>query len=412
VLLATLVGCFAYLGAASSPTTGLWSHEFHTDVPVYESYAQRSRHEVPIRDFTIEYPPASLLAFLPPMWAKDALGHVGVTGVSYAALFKTEMLIFGLLVVFIVASTAQALWGDRRRTVASALVVGISPLVLGPISLSWYDMWPTLLTIAAMALFVRNRLATSFGLLGLAIAAKLFALVLVPLLVVQALRDRGKQALLPVGVLFATTAIAFGAAAILSLKGARYPFTYLVDRPVEIESTAGSIVGLEQVAGWRTLERRESYGSINFEGNDAAYLGAALGLIGLLLLLLLWWRSATVTLSAQTLIARSTAAIAIALAASKVFSPQYLVWLVPLVALTSRRTALVVLATAVVLTRVWFPERWAEFNDIPPLFALAAPRNLAICLLAAVLIFDRVHQKPRARTVRSPGATDLARPAR
>jgi hypothetical protein len=274
--------------------------------------------------------------------------------------------------------------------------------VLGPIALSWYDMWPTLLTVAAMALFVRHHQAASFGLLGLAIAAKLFALVLVPLLVVQALRNGGKRALLPVGVLLATTAIVFGAAAILSLKGARYPFTYLVDRPVEIESTAGSIVGLEQVAGWRTVERRESYGSINFEGNDAAYLGATLGLIGLLLLLLLWWRSAAVTLSAHTLIARSTAAIAIALAASKVFSPQYLVWLVPLVALTLRRTALVALATAAVLTRIWFPERWAEFNDIPPLFALAAPRNLAVCLLAAVLIFDRVHQTPRAQTVRPP----------
>jgi hypothetical protein len=403
VLLATLIGCFVYFGSASSPTTGLWSHEFRTDVPVYESYAERSREEIPIRDFKIEYPPASLLAFLPPMWAKDVLGDGGVTGVSYTALFKAEMLIFGLLVVFIVAATAQALWGNRRRTLASALVVGVSPLVLGPIALSWYDTWPTLLTIAAIALFVRHHLTASFGVLGLAIGAKLFALVLVPLLVVQALRRLGgKQALFPLGVLLATTAIIFGTAAILSVKGARYPFTYLIDRPIEIESTAGSIVGLEQVAGWRRVERNDSYGSVNFEGSDAAHLGAALAVIGLLLLLLLWWRSASVTLSAQTLIARSTAAIAIALAASKVFSPQYLVWLVPLVALTLRPRALVALAAAVVLTRIWFPERWAEFNDIPPLFALAAPRNLAVCLLAAVLIFDRVHQTPRTQTVRSP----------
>jgi hypothetical protein len=389
VLVATLVGCVLYLAAASSPSTGLLSRRFRGDVTTYEFYAQKSHGEVPIRDFPIEYPPASLVVFLSPMWVQEALQHAGIE-LSYTALFKAAMVICGLLIVFIVASTANVLWSDRRRVLAAAVVVGVSPLALGPIAISWYDMWPTLLTIAAVALFVRRHLTAAFALLGFAIAAKLFGLVLLPLLLVQALRSVGwKRTLAPLAAVLVTTAICFGTAAILSIRGLRYPFTYLIDRPVEIESTAGSIVGLEHIAGWREIDTHVSYGSLNFEGSHAAHLGSVIAIAGAVALLALWWRSAMVSLSPEALIARSTAAIAIALACSKVFSPQYLVWLVPFVALTSRRTALLALAVAVVLTRLWFPEHWKHFNNIPPMFALAAPRNLAVCLLAIVLIFGR-----------------------
>jgi hypothetical protein len=136
VLVATLVGCVIYLAAASSPTTGLWSHRFRGDVDVYEFYAEKTHGEVPIRDFPIEYPPASLVVFLSPMWAKEALQHAGIEGMTYTDLFKAAMLICGLLNVFIVASTANVLWSDRRRVLAAAIVVGVSPLALGPIALS------------------------------------------------------------------------------------------------------------------------------------------------------------------------------------------------------------------------------------------------------------------------------------
>jgi hypothetical protein len=389
VLVATLVGCVLYLAAASSPTTGLWSHRFRGDVDTYKFYAKKSHDEVPIRDFPIEYPPAALVVFLTPLWAKQGLRHLGVH-VTYKALFKALMLICGLLIVFIVASTANFLWSDPRRVLAAAVVVGVSPLALGPIAISWYDMWPTLLTIAAVAFFVRRQLTAAFALLGFAIAAKLFGLVLLPLLLVQALRWVGwKRTLAPLAAFLATTAICFGTAAILSIRGLRYPFSYLIDRPVEIESTAGSIVGLEHIAGWREVGTHVSYGSINFEGTHAAHLGVVIAIVGAVALVALWWRSAMVSLSPEALIARSTAVIAIAIACSKVLSPQYLVWLVPFVALTLRRAALLMLAVAVVLTRLWFPEHWQHFNNIPPMFALAAPRNLAIWLLAIVLIFGR-----------------------
>jgi hypothetical protein len=387
VLVATLLGCVLYFAAASSPMTGLWSHRFRGDVDVYEFYAEKSHDEIPIRDFPIEYPPASLVVFLTPLWAKEGLQHLGVDGLSYTALFKALMLICGFLIVFIVARTADELWKSPPRTLAATFVVGLSPLALGPIALSWYDMWPTLLALAAVALFVRRSFIAAFALLGFAIGAKLFGVVLFPILLAQTFRLLGpRRAVAPLAAFVVTTAMCFGTAAILSVRGLRYPFSYLIDRPVEIESSAGSIVGLWGIAGWRQVETETSYGSVNFEGSYAAHLALAIAIAGALALFTLWWRSAAVTLSGQALIARCTAAIAIALAVSKVFSPQYMVWLVPFVALTFRRAALVILAAAVVLTRLWFPEHWKHFNNIPPMFALAAVRNLAVCLLAMTLL--------------------------
>jgi hypothetical protein len=267
----------------------------------------------------------------------------------------------------------------------------VSPLVLGPTVLSWYDTWPTLLTLATVALFVRRHFTGALALLGVAVAAKLFALVLLPILLLQAARTVGwKRTGLPAAGFLATTALFFGSAAVLNLKGARYPFTYLIHRPVEIESTAGSIIGLLHRAGWWAIDKQTSYGSVNFEGRQAAVLGVVIAAVGAVALLALWGRSAFVRLSPDALIAWCTAAIAIALASTKVFSPQYMVWLVPFVALTLRRRApLLALTVAVVLTRLWFPEHWQHFNNISPMFALALPRNLAVCLIAVLLVFAR-----------------------
>jgi hypothetical protein len=193
-----------------------------------------------------------------------------------------------------------------------------------------------------------------------------------------------------------TTVLFFGSAAILSLRGARYPFTYLIERPVEIESTAGSLVGLFHLAGWWSIDKHESFGSVNFEGSQAAALGLGIASTGGVALLALWWRSAAMQLPARTLIAYCTAAVAITLESSKIFSPQYLVWLVPFVALTLHRAALLALTVAVVLTRLWFPEHWSYFNNIPPMFALAAPRNLAVCLVAVLLIFGSARRDARS----------------
>ena len=54
---------------------------------------------------------------------------------------------------------------SRIRIAAAVLVAGVSPLLIGPIALNAYDLWPAFLIAAALLAFVRRRERTAYVLL-------------------------------------------------------------------------------------------------------------------------------------------------------------------------------------------------------------------------------------------------------
>ena len=82
----------------------------------------------------------------------------------------------GALVLLVVAMR-----GSLVRIAVAAGVVAVSPLIVGPVFLNTYDLFPALLTIAAVLAFLRDRERTAYVLLALAVAAKVYPLVLLPL---------------------------------------------------------------------------------------------------------------------------------------------------------------------------------------------------------------------------------------
>ena len=75
----------------------------------------------------------------------------------------------------------------------------------------------------------------------------------------------------------------------------------------------------------------------------------------------IWFAYARGPADRERLIRWSAAAVCAFVALGKVLSPQFLIWLVPLVPLVRGRRgviASVFLATALVLTQVWFPFRY------------------------------------------------------
>ena len=82
------------------------------------------------------------------------------------------------------------------------------------------------------------------------------------------------------------------------------------------------------------------------------------------------------------------------LALGKVLSPQFLIWLAPVVPLVGglrglRASAL--LATALVLTQLWFPSRyWDLARELDPLpSTLVLLRDLVLVAVLVVLVRDR-----------------------
>ena len=86
--------------------------------------------------------------------------------------------------------------------------------------------------------------------------------------------------------------------------------------------------------------------------------------------------------------ARAVAAVAAFVAFSKVLSPQYLLWLIPLVPLVRGRrgvAATLVLTLALVLTQLWFPWHYFAYADAFDRAWIVFLRDLVLVALVAVL---------------------------
>src|SRR5581483_8806879 len=114
---------------------------------------------VPYRDFAVEYPPGALPVFALPAFAHD-----------YGQAFSVLMEACGVLLVGAVA--------ELRQTAAA--YVAISPLLVGSLIFSRFDLWPVLLVAGALAALVAERHRLGWALLGVAVAVKLWPLVLAP----------------------------------------------------------------------------------------------------------------------------------------------------------------------------------------------------------------------------------------
>ena len=84
----------------------------------------------------------------------------------------------------------------------------------------------------------------------------------------------------------------------------------------------------------------------------------------------------------------------------KVLSPQYLLWLVPLVPLVASPAAWALFVGALVLTHIEFPSHFDDLERIGPIAWLVLARNLVLVVLYAALIL-------RTRTASSTSTSRL-----
>jgi hypothetical protein len=95
---------------------------------------------------------------------------------------------------------------------------------------------------------------------------------------------------------------------------------------------------------------------------------------------------------------RYTAACVCAFVAlGKVLSPQFLIWLIPLVPLVRGRRGLLataILTTALLLTQVWFPGKYFDYVDFFHDAGVVLARNLTLVALLVVLAWpDRLARR-------------------
>jgi hypothetical protein len=378
----------------------------HSDVPHYNAYAARvADRELPYRDFQLEYPPAALVMF--------ALPAVSLPGVASAdgALWDPPngaarryhdrfVLLVLLLGAGMVVSTVLSLAVLRRSTPATLLSLGVvvsSPWLLGDVLLERFDVWPAAATAVAIALALRSRYAYAAGVLAAATAAKFYAVLLLPVLFIVVARHRDvRAAVATAGVALATLFLLVAPFAIASPSGVWDALTIQFEGGLHIETLASAVLVLaSHVSGELsslglmepfTLSDREAEhglgrGVLVGPGTGAAVpiLNALLVAAVLGLLTSLAWSKGDLR---ELLVRHSAAIVAAAVALGSVLSPQYLVWLLPLVVLVGGRrgtAATLLFVLACILTNVWF--RW-----IYPSYARDLDAGTASVLLARNLL--------------------------
>jgi len=140
-----------------------------------------------------------------------------------------------------------------------------------------------------------------------------------------------------------------------------------------------------------------SHGSQNLAGHGllAAMFSAAQALA----IIALWIAFLRGPIDRERLVRYSAACVCAFVALGKVLSPQFLLWLVPLVPLVRGRrgiAATILLSAALVLTQVWFPWRYWGYAEHFHLAGVVLARNLALVALLVVLAWPQGSQRRRS----------------
>ena len=328
---------------------------------MYERYGDAvvRRHQVPYRDFALEYPPAAV-----PVFAAPSLGAQPGDLARYSLWFELEMLACGAAASALTGFLLVRQAAGPARLVAGTLLAGLAPLALGPVVLSRFDLWPAALTVAALAAFVAERRRLGFALLGVAVAAKVYPAVLFPLAVPYVWRRHGRRegmasALVGIGVAIAC----FLPFVVAAPHGIWSSVSGQARRPLQIESLgAATLLAAHQVWGY-AVSGVSSHGSDNLGGHLAARLATAESLLVGVVLVGLWVAFARGPATRGRFLRYAAAAICAFVALGKVLSPQYLIWLIPLIPLVRGRRGAVAAAlfiATLVLTQLWFPSRYID----------------------------------------------------
>ena len=361
-----------------------WSDERVNDLFVYRAFAAPVLDGgLPYRDVAFEYPPLAAPAIALP-------GLVSTAAEGFRWAFAVWTLLGAAAVVLLCGALARHTGGDARRAMLAAATM---PLLCGAVLRTHFDLFPVALVLAALLLLVRNRPRGAFAVLGVAVMTKAFPIVIAPIAIAWLLaRGRRRDAWQGALVCAAVMAAIAGAAVAVSPDGALDAVRFQLDRPVQVESSPALVVlGLDAVGAGHA----ESVKSFRSDGllhpaSDAVTSLFLTVLVALVTLLCVRVASGGRDAGARELVLASLAACAGFALFGKVFSPQFVTWVLPLgtLAFAWRMHALALaVALVAVLTQIEFPAHYFDVVAREPLaVGVVALRNIALAAVIALTL--------------------------
>ena len=364
-----------------------------------------------------EYPPLALVFIALPMVFAD-------TPFGYNVAFIVEMLIFMVAGLFLSSKLATDLGRDAKQ---GMLLYTVLMILMLEFVLDRFDVIPAVMTLGALHLFLSGRREWAFLLLALGTLTKLYPALLFPVLIILLWfngerRDmlRGALVFIGTGAVAVAVCMATNPDLITGFMG------YHGDRPLQIESVASSLVYLLSIPGltdvWiQSAMDPGSFLSDNLRGPLPDAVASMMmpvmvaAIIGVCVLYA--WKRRSSSDDGMRLAALAMLGCLMAFVVfNKVFSSQYLIWLIPSVLLVllvsderlSKRLNVSVLAMFV-LTQVNFAYNvgylggGANIGDLGMMVILA--RNLVAVYILYLCISGIVLDRRQTRPADADGVT-------
>lgn len=393
------------------PVIGYYFYHGWTSLERFFAF-QMIAGNVPYYNFSFEYPPLTLLAFLLP-------GLVFREPLAYGLAFSFEMFVYDLLIMYFIMSISRLYDFSIKKAL---IIYSVVVITVGPILVVRYDIFPAMLTMAGLYAFIKKRPNLAWGAVTLGVMAKLYPMVLLPLFAIYHIVNKQYTTLLRGALVFIIVITAISLPwLILDAPAYGESFSYHFERGLHSESSYGSLLLVGKLLGWTTSYEELSYGSWNIVSTLADNIADISSYIVFVVLLIiyvgfawrLWKEKSTTSLTSslrpnEAFLLGQFAFLAVLgfLLFNKVFSAQYIVWLIPLAIFIPSRynyISLLLVCLASLLTQFVFPYTYIEFAaNNPPQVVLMVIRNIIFFI---VFIFTFISSPDDSRHMTETAST-------
>jgi hypothetical protein len=325
------------------------------DVDLYNFWAKGLVKGIfPINDSMWQYPPLAGVVFAIPQWV---FGNT-LTGFIVFMIFIDLLILITLLLTGlnrdILNSTSTSLHG-----LSGAWFWILWPILMGPLALTRFDVVPTLFALLALIVLSNRTIRPYLSgfLLGVGALVKLWPMLLFVVYPKKVLKKSSTS--------FVSTLILM----ILFMSTWSVGFTNFLNnqtsRGLQVESIAATPFVLAKLFG-ANVEYPFRFGSVEVQALFADEIGLLLNLFTLIVFIFLFIWNYQNKLNYLNLFDKALVIVMISIALSRVFSPQFWVWVGGLASLalinneTKLKKVIVLLSISAFLTQLLYPGQYVQ----------------------------------------------------
>jgi hypothetical protein len=325
------------------------------DVDLYNFWAKGLVNGIfPIDDSMWQYPPLAGVVFAIPQW----LFGNALTGFIVFMIFVDLLILITLLITglnrFKFNSSSTSLHG-----LSGAWFWVLWPILMGPLALTRFDVVPTLFALLALIALSNKKVRPYLSGFFLSVGAlvKLWPMLLIvvfPKKIIKKVSTSFISTLVMVILFMSTWSVGFSNF-----------FNNQTSRGLQVESIAATPFVLAKLFG-ANVEYPFRYGSLEVQAALATEIGFLLNLFTLIVFIILFILNYRNRLNYLNLFDKALVIVMISIALSRVFSPQFWVWLGGLAALalinkeTKLKKVIVLLSISAFLTQLLYPGQYVQ----------------------------------------------------